>query len=84
MARTYHPTTALGCIIFFAKCTKGQAFSPEEVVDYGRQIGVVFPDARAWGPYFIQAERQGWIRRSRQLFARTTSNRSVRPGWQAV
>ena len=79
-----HPNTALGCVIFFAKCTRGQAFSPEEVIAYGKQVGVVFDDERAWGPIFQQARRQGWIERSAELFARATSNRAVRPGWRAV
>lgn len=36
---------------------------------------------RAWGAVFIQAAREGYIRRSTELFSRTTSNGSVRPGW---
>ena len=33
---------------------------------------------------FTQAARAGYIRRSEQLFSRTTSNGSVRPGWVAL
>ena len=83
MARTYHPTTALGCVIFYAKCVRGHAFSPEEVIAYGKQLGIEFSDQRAWGPIFTQAARQCWIRKSQELFSRASSNRSMRPGWIA-
>jgi len=38
----------------------------------------------AWGGVFAQAAREGYIRRSEQLFPRTMSNGSLRPGWMGV
>ena len=72
---------ALGYLIKFAKRRKGRAFSPEAVVQSAAEKGIVFSDGRAWGNVFVIAAREGYIRRSEQLFARATSNGSVRPGW---
>lgn len=70
---------ALGFLIRFAR--KRQAFSPEEVTLGAMDKGIVFADLRAWGGVFAQAAREGYIRRSEQLFPRTMSNGSLRPGW---
>lgn len=68
-------------LIRFAKKKRGQAFSPEEVTLTADRHGVRMRDGRAWGAVFIQAAREGHIRPSSQLFPRTTSNGSKRPGW---
>lgn len=75
---------ALGFLIKFARKRKGQAFSPEEVTLGAMDKGIVFADLRAWGGVFAQAAREGYIRRSEQLFPRTMSNGSLRPGWVGV
>lgn len=71
-------------LIRFAKKKRGQAFSPEEVTLTADRYGVRLRDGRAWGAVFTQAAREGYIRRSNELFSRTTSNGSVRPGWIAL
>lgn len=72
---------ALGFLIKFARKRKGQAFSPEEVTLGALEKGISFSDLRAWGGVFAQAAREGYIRRSQELFPRTMSNGSLRPGW---
>ena len=67
-----------------ARKRKGQAFSPEEVTLGAMDKGIVFADLRAWGGVFAQAAREGYIRRSEQLFPCTMSNGSLRPGWVGV
>ena len=74
-------TDPLTFLIQYARKKRGQAFSPEEVTLQAAQHGVQVGDLRAWGAVFTQAARAGYIRRSEQLFSRTTSNGSVRPGW---
>ena len=68
-------------LIRFAKKKRGQAFSPEEVTLTADRHGVRMRDGRAWGAVFTQAAREGYIRRSQELFSRTTSNGSLRPNW---
>ena len=74
----------LTVIIRFARKCNGRAFSPEEVTQQAERYGIQMRDARSWGPYFQQAAREGHITRSTELFSRTTSNGSVRPGWIAL
>lgn len=57
-----------------------EPFSPEEVISAAEKAGVSFQEKRAWGSVFLQAMKDGYIRRA-GLFARATSNGSVRPGW---
>lgn len=71
----------LAFLIKHARKMRGKAFSPEEVTLAAMEKGIGFADARSWGPVFIQAAREGYIRRSTELFPRATSNGSVRPGW---
>jgi hypothetical protein len=75
------PVDPLKFLIRFAAKKRGKAFSPEEVTLKAACHGVQVGDLRAWGGVFAQAARAGYIRRSEQLFSRTTSNGSVRPGW---
>jgi hypothetical protein len=41
-------------------------------------------DLRTTGPMFMRAAREGYIRRSTELFPRAMSNGSLRPGWVGV
>ena len=75
---------ALGYLISFAKSRKGQAFSPEAVTLSAVDHGIVFREMRSWGAVFSQASRDGHIRPSTELFPRTMSNGSMRPGWVGV
>ncbi len=59
---------------------RAEAFSPEEVVERAAADGIVAHDPRSWGRIFSDAARDGLIRRA-GLFARRTSNGSIRPGW---
>jgi len=72
---------ALGFLIWFAKDSKGQPFSSEHVTLSAMEQGIVFDDLRSWGHVFIQAAKEGYIRRSDVLFARSMGNRSLAPGW---
>lgn len=72
---------ALGFLRTFSRKANGQPFSAEQVTGAAALKGIEFQDRRAWGAVFIQAAREGYIRRSTELFSRTTSNGSVRPGW---
>lgn len=73
------PATALDAIVQYAK-QQGQAFNPEAAIAWAAEVGISFQDQRSWGRAFSEAARQGFIRPA-GLFARATSNRSVRPGW---
>ena len=75
------PVDPLTFLIRYARKKRGQAFSPEEVTLQADKHGVRVGDLRAWGAVFTQAAREGYITRSTELFSRTTSNGSVRPGW---
>ena len=78
------PVDPLTFIFRFSRKKIGKAFSPEEVTLKAGRYGVRMRDARSWGPYFKQAAKEGYIKRSTELFSRTTSNGSVRPGWEGV
>lgn len=78
------PVDPLTFLIRFAAKKRGQAFSPEEVTLKAERYGVRVGDLRAWGGVFAAAARAGYIKRSTELFSRTTSNGSVRPGWEGV
>ena len=75
---------ALGYLIKFARKHKGKAFSPEDVTLSAMDKGIAFADLRAWGGVFATAAREGYIRRSEQLFPRAMSNGSLRPGWVGI
>lgn len=78
------PTNHLGVVIAYSRLVKGQAFSPEEVIAWGNELGITFHDARSWGGVFIQAHQGGWIKPSKEMFRRASSNGSKRPGWIGV
>lgn len=75
------PTTMQGAIIQFAKLVKGQAFSPEEVINWAAEFGMVLDEPRHWGAHFKNAERMGFIKPSIEQFRRKSSNGSMRSGW---
>lgn len=75
---------ALGFLISFARKSKGQPFSAEQVTLAAMDRGIAPPDLRAWGSIFTQAARDGHIRRSDVLFSRSLGNGSLSPGWISV
>lgn len=75
---------ALGFLVKYAKLSKGQPFSSEDVTLAAMAVGIFFDDARSWGAVFIQAAKEGYIRRSEVLFRRAMGNGSLAPGWVAV
>lgn len=73
---------ALGFLIAYARCHRGQSFSAEHVTLAAMDAGIApVTDLRAWGAVFQQAARDGHIRRSEVLFARSLGNGSLSPGW---
>lgn len=75
---------ALGFLINFARRSKGESFSSEHVTLAAIDAGIVFQDLRSWGSVFTTAAREGYIRRSDVLFARSMGNGTLSPGWVAV
>ena len=76
---------ALGFLISFARKHRGQLFSAEQVTLAAMDAGIApVTDLRAWGAVFQQAARDGHIRRSEVLFARSLGNGSLSPGWVAA
>jgi len=71
-------------LIAYAAQRKGQSFSAEAVTLAALAAGVTPLDLRAWGTIFIQAARDGHIRRSRVVFPRTMGNQALAPGWEGV
>lgn len=57
-----------------------EPFSPEAVVEAAEVAGIKFQDKRAWGRIFREANQDKLIVQA-GLFARRSSNGSVRPGW---
>jgi hypothetical protein len=52
------------------------------MIDVARVAGIEFGDDRHWGGVFLRLAKDGYIKRA-GLFARDSSNGSVRPGWIA-
>lgn len=75
---------AYGFLVAYAKRNKGQPFSSEDVTLAALESGLAPQDLRAWGSIFIQAARDGYIRRSEVLFPRSRGNGSLAPGWVGV
>ncbi len=75
---------ALGFLISFARKHRGQPFSAEQVTLSAAVRGIDPDDPRAWGAVFRQAARDGHIRRSEVLFARSLGNGTLSPGWVAA
>jgi hypothetical protein len=65
------------------KAFRTEAWPPGLVIELAEVHGIQFDDDRRWGAVFLQLARDGYIKRA-GMFARESSNRSVRPGWIAV
>ena len=76
-------TDALGFLIRWARHHGRKPFSPEDAISAASAAGIEFAEKRAWGAVFKQAAKEGYIRRA-GLFARASSNHSIRPGWCAA
>lgn len=75
--------TAL-CKFASAPHRRHRAWAPCEAIKSLDSIyGVRFENERHWGPIFRRAAKEGVIKRA-GLFARASSNGSVRPGWIGV
>lgn len=74
---------AYSFLIAYAKRSRGQSFSSEDVTLAALDSGLAPMDLRAWGSIFTQAAREGYIRRSEVLFKRSMGNGSLAPGWIA-
>lgn len=74
---------AMGFLIAFARRHTGP-FSSEQVTLAAVDAGIAPEDLRSWGSIFQQAARDGHIRRSETLFARSMGNGSLSPGWVAI
>lgn len=72
---------AYGFLLAYARRAKGRAFCAEDVTLAALEAGVAPMDLRSWGTVFVQAAREGHIRRSEVLFRRSMSNGTLRPGW---
>jgi hypothetical protein len=72
---------ALGFLLGYASCTRGRAFSAEDVTLAALEAGLAPMDLRAWGRVFAQASRDNLIRRSDVLFRRSMGNGTLVPGW---
>jgi hypothetical protein len=72
---------AMGFLIKFARKSRGQSFSSEDVTIAAMDAGIAPLDLRSWGTVFAQAAKDGYIRRSDVLFRRTMGNGSLAPGW---
>lgn len=75
---------ALGYLIRYARRSKGQPFSAEEVTLAALDAGIAPMELRQWGVIFQQAAKDGYIRRSDVLFRRAMGNGSLAPGWVAA
>lgn len=75
---------AYGFLVDYARRCRGQSFSSEDVTLAALQAGLQPSDLRAWGSVFTQAARDGYIRRSDQLFRRSMGNNSLAPGWVGI
>jgi hypothetical protein len=75
---------AYGFLIAYAKRSKGQPFSSEDVTLAALDAGLAPVDLRRWGSIFVQAAKDGYIRRSDVLFRRAMGNSSLAPGWVGI
>lgn len=65
------------------KALRLEPWPPGLLIDLAKAAGIEFRDERSTGPVFAQLEKDGYIRRA-GMFARATSNGSLRPGWVAL
>lgn len=62
---------------------RAEPWPPGLMIDLAKLAGIEFQDERKWGEVFLRLAKDGYIKRD-GLFARASSNGSVRPGWIAV
>lgn len=72
---------ATGFLISYARKSKGAPFCSEDVTLAAMEAGIEPIDLRAWGKIFVQAAKDGYIRRSDVLFRRRFGNGTLAPGW---
>ena len=70
---------ALGFLIAYAKRKK--SFCSEEVTLAALEAGVAPTDLRQWGKVFTQAAKDGYIRRSNEVYRRSMGNGTLTLGW---
>lgn len=75
---------AYGFLLGFVKGRRGRSFSAEDVSLAALAAKIAPSDLRAWGRLFVQAEREGHIRRSDEMFRRSMGNGTWARGWIAV
>jgi hypothetical protein len=72
-----------GFLIKFARKAKGP-FAAEHVTLAAMKAGIAPPDLRNWGKFFVQAAKDGYIRRAPVPFNRVMGNGSLTLGWVAT
>ena len=75
---------AYGFLLGFVKSRRGLSFSAEDVSLAALAVKIIPRDLRAWGRLFIQAEREGHIRRSDEMYRRSMGNGAWARGWIAI
>ena len=73
---------ALGFLIAYAK--RNKSFCSEDVTLAAIDAGVAPTDLRAWGKVFTQAAKDGYIRRSNEVYRRSMGNGTLTLGWKAA
>ena len=73
----------MGFLLGFARKTRGQPFSAEDVTLAAQRIGLAPKDLRSWGKVFSQAARDGYIASADVPFQRSMGNGSWTLGWVA-
>lgn len=62
--------------------THSTPFSSEDAVEVARCIGLIPPDARAWGGVFQRARRAGVIRQSNETYPRRNGHGTRAFKWE--
>lgn len=73
-----------GYLIKFVRKTKGRPFSAEDVTLTAQEAGIAPADLRVWGKLFVQARKDGYIRRSSVVCQRSMGHGSLTLGWVSV
>lgn len=73
-----------GYLLKFIHKQKGKPFSAEDVTLSAIEKGIAPADLRVWGKMFAQASRDGYIRRSSYVCARSMGHGSLTLGWVAT
>jgi len=75
---------AYSFLVRYAKRMRGRSFCAEDVTLAALDAGLAPHDLRIWGPIFVQAAKDGFIRRSREAFPRSRGNGTLALGWMGV